>query len=642
MTPQTNYRSAEYQSGPNEGVIVDLSEHAEKLINYEDISDLLTEEQERRLVDYVKSMADMSYFKIRKRYDHWKEADRAHDVYVPADTTEFREKAVMADTRAIADTVLTYLMAAMGGRNPMFQLEGLNRKSRNASLILERVLHQQMRRTAGEARLAQLLLDSIRYGFAPTKIVWDAKSNQNKLVNFDPRRCFPDPRVNWGDFENMQLVVFADYMSYSALLNSGLYPKLRKYPALRHKISPPRNSWNAHHWHKEEGRGLSIDPAQPNQRERMDHSYYTLGDARVVDEAWVKLSGHEIGIPSIDQIFLVITIMDENVVIRFQLNPYGQQFPVVFGGLYQDSHKTYGQSLYDLILPMHDIATYLMRSRIDNISAALNNLIFADQTQVSIPDLIDRNPWGIVRTLPGSKPGDGVFIAQVPDVTRGHLNDIGQMSELKQRVSAASDAQQGMPTSDGIRTATEIQRLTQLGSQRLGVLSRIMSATTIRPMVRMMVANIQDSLSMEGSIKIDQQNMPNQLSGMVEDGYLDYDVSKDLQGDIDYLVIDGTLPLEPTRNAETWMNMLQIMNQTGLNMEYNAGQIAEEAIRAMGITDMDRFRVDQKQLQSQGPSPSQQMMMMEKMRGASVQPQENIDQEVQKGNLVPISEARKR
>ena len=587
-------------------------------------------------------MADMSYFKIRKRYDHWKEADRAHDVYVPADATEFREKAVMADTRAIADTVLTYLMAAMGGRNPMFQLEGLNRKSRNASLILERVLHQQMRRTAGEARLAQLLLDSIRYGFAPTKVVWDAKTNQNKLVNFDPRRCFPDPRVNWGDWENMQFVVFSDYMSFSALDSSGLYPKLRKYPALRHKISPPRNAWNAHHWHKEEGRGLSIDPAQPHQRERQDHAYFTLGDARVVDEAWVRLTGFEIGIPSIDHIFIVMTILDENVVIRFQLNPYGQQFPVVFGGLYQDNHTPYGQSLYDLILPMHDIATYLMRSRIDNISAALNNLIFADPTQVSIPDLIDRNPWGIVRTLPGSKPGDGVFIAQVPDVTRGHLNDIASMSELKQRVSAASDAQQGMPTSDGIRTATEIQRLTQLGSQRLGVLSRIMSATTIRPMVRMMVANIQDSLSMEGSIKIDQQNMPNQLSGMVEDGYLDYNVTKDLQGEIDYLVIDGTLPLEPTRNAETWMNMLQIMSQTGLNMEYNAGQIAEEAIRAMGITDLDRFRVSQEQLQQQGPSPSQQLAMMEKMRGASVQPQENIEQQVQAGNLVPLSEARGR
>jgi len=641
-TPSQPYVSAEYNPGPSEGVVVDLSEFAERLVNYEDISAELSEEQERRLVDYVKSMVDMSYFKIRKRYDHWKEADRAHDVYVPADTTDFREKAVIADTRAIADTVLTYMMAALGGRNPMFQLEGLNRKSRKSSLILERVLHQQMRRTAGEARLAQLLLDSIRYGFAPTKVVWDAKTNQNQLINFDPRRCFPDPRVNWGDWDNMQYIVFADYVSYNSLLYSGLYPKLKKFPHLRHKISPPRNSWNAHHWHKEEGRGLSIDPAQPNQRERFDHAYFTLGDARVIDEAWVRLSGHEIGIPSIEQIFLVVTILDENVVIRCQLNPYGRQFPVVIGGLYQDSHKTYGQSLYDLILPMHDIATYLLRSRIDNVTAALNNLIFADPTQVSIPDLIDRNPWGIVRTLPGSKPGDGVFIAQVPDVTRGHFNDIAAMSELKQRVSAASDAQQGMPTADGIRTATEIQRLTQLGSQRLGVLSRVMSSTTIRPMVRMMVANIQDSLSMSGSIRIDSNNMPTQLSDMVEDGYLDYDVAKDLQGEIDYLVIDGTLPIEPTRNAETWMNMLQIMSQTGLNMEYNAGQIAEEAIRAMGITDLDRFRISNEQMQSQGLSPSQQLALMEKMRGASVQSNENVQREVQKGNLVPISEARRR
>ena len=73
-----------------------------------------------------------------------------------------------------------------------------------------------------------------------------------------------------------------------------------------------------------------------------------------------------------------------------------------------------------------------MRSRVDNVQAALNNLIFVDPTQVSIPDLIDRNPHGVVRTLPGAKPGDGVFISQVPDVTKGHWGDITQLSELKQ------------------------------------------------------------------------------------------------------------------------------------------------------------------------------------------------------------------
>jgi hypothetical protein len=631
--------TAEYVIPPREGIVVDLSEHIDKLVNYDDISHLLTDEQERRITDYVKSMVDMSYSRIRKRYDYWKEADRAHDVYVPPDTTDFREKAVIADTRAIADTVLTYLMAALAGRNPMFQLEGLNRQSRRSSLILERLLHQHMRRTAGEARIAQLLLDSVRYGFAPTKVVWNHKTNQNNIVNFDPRRCYPDPRVNWGDWESMQFIVFSDYLSFSTLLSTGLYPRLKSDPKLRHKISPPRNAWNAHQFHREEGKGLSIDPAKPLMRERSEHAYFTLGDARIVDECWVKMSGYEINVPQIETIYMIITIMDEGKVIRFQMNPYGQQFPVVIGGLYHDSHKTYGQSLYDILMPMHDIATYLLRSRVDNISAALNNLIFVDPTQVSVPDLIDRNPWGVVRTLPGTKPGDGVFIAQIPDITRGHINDIAAMSDLKQRVSAASDAQQGMPTADGVRTATEIQRLTQLGSQRLGVLSRIMSATTIRPMARMMVQNIQDSLAYEGSIRIDEQNMPSSIAPLVQDGYIDFDVAKDLQGDIDYLVIDGTLPVEPTRNAETWINMLQIMNQTGLNMEYKAGAIAEEAIRAMGITDLERFRISEEERQQQGPSPSQQLMMMEKMRGASVQPNDQVQRQVERGNLIPMQQA---
>ena len=101
-----------------------------------------------------------------------------------------------------------------------------------------------------------------------------------------------------------------------------------------------------------------------------------------------------------------------------------------------------------------------------------------------------------------------------------------------------------------------------------------------------------------------------------------------MQGDIDYLVIDGTLPLEPTRNAETWINVLQVMNQTGLSMEYNAGQIVEEAIRAMGITDLDRFRIDPKQLQENGPSPSQQMMLR-KNAGANVQDNNQVQQEVE-------------
>lgn len=614
-------------------LVVDLSAHADKLMNYDDISDLITDEQESKLVDYVRSISKMSHDRISRRYSHWRDADRAHDVWVPADTTKFREKVVVADTRAIADTVLTYLMAALTGRNPMFQLEGLNRKSRESSLILERLLHQHMRRTAGEARIAQLLLDSIRYGFAPTKVVWNPVTKTNDIVNFDPRRCFPDPRVNWGDWDRMQFIVYSDHMSTSALIGTGLYPKVTKYPGLRRKMTS-RHAWESHGWFKEEGRGLNLNPEDNNAR--ASGSNFTLDESRIVDEAWIRFNGYELGMPNLEQVWMLVTILDEHAVIRCQLNPYGRQFPTVIGGLYHDSHKTYAQSLYDLLLPLHDISTWLLRSRVDNVQAALNNLIFVDPTSVSVPDLIDRNPWGLVRTLPGTKPGDGVFIAEIPDVTRGHWNDIAAMSDLKQRVSAASDAQQGMPTSDGIRTATEIARLTQLGSQRLGVIARIMSSTTIRPLVRMMVGNLQDALEYEGSLRMSAGDSPGQLSSLVKDDYLDFDIGM-IQGDIDYLVVDGTLPLEPTRNAETWMNMLQVMNQTGLNMEYKMGKIAEEAVRSMGVSDLDQFKITQEE-QKQGMTPSQQMAMMERLRGANVMPQEEMDREIDKGNLKRMGE----
>jgi len=633
----TNYRADFVPE--SDGIVVDLSEHADALMAYEDISSLLSEEQEQRIVDYVRSAMQMSYDRISRRYDHWTQADRAHDVYVDPHATQFREKAVIADTRAIADTVLTYLMAALTGRNPMFQLEGLNRKSRKSSAIIERLLHQQMRRTAGEARLAQHLLDSIRYGYAPTKITWDASSRTNQITNFDPRRVFHDPRVQWGDWERMQYIIFSDFASYDSLLQTGMYPKLKQYPSLRNRLTPPAGGWDGHRWHKEAGRGLSIDPAERNRRES-GGTFFALGDSRVVDECWVRLAGYEIGVPQIEQLWLCITILDENVVIRCQLNPYGRQFPVVIGGLYHDAHKTYSQSLYDLLLPLHDVATWLLRSRIDNVQAALTNLMFVDPTQIAIGDLIDRNPHGIVRTLPGVKPGEGVFISQIPDVTRGHWQDIQAMGELKQRLSAASDAQQGMPTSDGIRTATEIQRLTQLGSQRLGVLARTISATSVRPMVRMMVANIQDFFAPESSIRISENDSASSVADMVKDGYLDFSLN-DIQGEIEYLVVDGTLPLEPTRNAETWITMLRTLNETGMAMEYNSGKIVEEAIRSMGVSDLDQFKISKEQ-QSQGPTPSQQMMMMEKLRGANVQPQEQIEDQVKKGNLVPMSEAPKR
>ena len=86
------------------------------------------------------------------------------------------------------------------------------------------------------------------------------------------------------------------------------------------------------------------------------------------------------------------------------------------------------------------------------------------------------------------------------------------------------------------------------------------------------------------------------------------------------------------------MQMIQIMNQTGLNMEFDMSQITEEAIRAMGVSDLDRFRISPQELRQNGLSPSQQMAMAQADRGATgkIQEVENIQRDVERGNLIPM------
>ena len=52
------YKDSSFDSSD---VVVDLSNLMEPITAYEDISDMLSEEQERKLVDYVRAASQMSW-----------------------------------------------------------------------------------------------------------------------------------------------------------------------------------------------------------------------------------------------------------------------------------------------------------------------------------------------------------------------------------------------------------------------------------------------------------------------------------------------------------------------------------------------------------------------------------------------------
>ena len=86
--------------------------------------------------------------------------------------------------------------------------------------------------------------------------------------------------------------------------------------------------------------------------------------------------------------------------------------------------------------------------------------------------------------------------------------------------------------------------------------------------------------------------------------------------------------------------MLQVVSQSGLQMEYKAGKIVEEAIRAMGVHDVEQFKITAAE-QQQGMTPSQKMAMMEAQKGVTTETlsQEQLMKEADKGNIVPMSQA---
>ena len=79
----------------------------------EDIMDLNDEPPSR---EYIREIERVLLPSPKIRPPNW---PTAHTMSTFQQTPPLPRKAVIA-THAIADTVLTYLMAALGGRNPMF------------------------------------------------------------------------------------------------------------------------------------------------------------------------------------------------------------------------------------------------------------------------------------------------------------------------------------------------------------------------------------------------------------------------------------------------------------------------------------------------------------------------------------------
>ena len=587
------------------------------LVERENAAKFLDKETEKKIIDFVHAHFDLSYDRMSKRYDYWKDAEVTHDIFVPSrviDDSKRKNRQNYSSgriidqiktpySRSISDTICTYNLAIFGGAPP-FRIEPTSRDtSRKSARILEQRLHHNMRRVGYEQRLYQIFLDNNRYGMAPVANFYG--KDGNVPVNIDPWSYFPDPRVTAQNRHEADFTGYRTWASLTALYRRGHYDNLERINDAR-----PSLSWTSNQFLKDTIREQSVDPTMPGNYGTDYKNYFGLGTAHVLNTLYVFMDPRRLDIPAPFGLYRIV-VVDENVVVQFDASPYPHEsIPIIHGEGQYDAHKTFGSSLYDLLMPLQRYQDWLLRTRVENVQSIVQNRLVVDPNRVNIKDILDPNAARLVRTLPGANPGDAILPLQVPDATRNYFADLDTAGQLMQRVAAASDTAQGIQA-ETQRTATEIARLTALGQQRLVMQSRLLSSTTIRPLVRQMISNLQFFEVDGGMVSIPEESTSDNPTG-------DTRYSRgDILGDFDYVVVDGTLPQSPEENSENLIRSIRVLSETGAAQNYDMDMFVERLIESFGFTDVENW----------------------KKQPSEIVPDEQIMQQLQAGNLVPMGQA---
>ena len=213
---------------------------------------------------------------------------------------------------------------------------------------------------------------------------------------------------------------------------------------------------------------------------------------------------------------------------------------------------------------------------------------------------------------------------QITDVTTGMVQSVNQMMDFAMRMSGAADQMMGRTTAEK-RTLGEVQRVGQEGSARMGMLAQMMDIQGVRPLALRWASNRQQYTSEEMYVKIAgdlaKEMGADRMKVRPQDLYGNYDYSVKLGGKND-------------NQGEVLWNAVGIIAQNPeiLGMADKDGNVLDlmefikEALRSGDIKDVQNYF---------------KPMMANPMAQQNVQvmPDEQLQQQAQAGNVIPINQA---
>jgi len=315
-------------------------------------------------------------------------------------------------------------------------------------------------------------------------------------------------------------------------------------------------------------------------------------------------------------------VAGDSIVIAAQsLDLTHNMFPVVSAAPFGDGYSTTPTSLMEVVRGLQETADWMYSTHITNVRKSINDMLVVDPMMVNMNDLKRPDKAGGLIRLRKSAWGRGVqnAVAQlkVQDVTTEHVQDTLVINDMMQRVTGASDIMQGIPRKQPERLSASEARATQVqAASRMAKMARIISMQSMQDIAIILAMQTQQLMENDVAVSLIGrygEDLSKEFGIESQSVTVSY---KDIQIPFD-VVVGDQLQLG-NESPDVWTQILQIvLSQPQVFQELDPVRIFKHAARVAGAKNLSEFE--------------------RKPGSVQVAPDQQVQQQAQAGNLVPIS-----
>ena len=607
-----------------------------------------------KIIGALKARIDLSKSGMSDLHKKWKEADTTHQMAITETEADNLRKGEKDDgiphfltievpyTYAMLMSAHTYWTSAMLSRDPVLQYSGRHGEAEMNVQAVEALMGYQHQGGGHQSNYYVWLHDAGKYGLGVLGHYWEEEVHHvsqfvempvengtiegktkrvkqikkiegykgNKTFNVRPYDYFPDTRVPLTDPQKGEFVGRYVEIPWTTVIERKLNGQY-----IKGNVDILEKSYKKNPYGEREDSGGGIVLPGSSSDFSMGSSDSTMIAPVSAYEVVVHLvpKAWTLGQSEYPEkwVFTYAAGAGDILLEARPLGLYHNRFPFAVLETEIEGYSLKKRGMLEIGKPLNDTMTWLFNSHFYSVRKSLNGEIIYDPSRVYAKDLLDDRAGKRIRMKPrgyGSDVRSAVSTIQGNSAdTQNHLRDVQVMEQLTQRVLGVNDNIMGAVNSGGRKSATEIRASGSASANRMKTIVEYFSATGFEPHAQMMLQTSQQLYSGDTKLKIVGDQISNAESFIQI-------TEETIAGNYDYIPVDGSLPVDNFALVNSWSTLLQQMKQyPEVSQQYDIGKIFGWVGQKAGLKNIKQFKVN-------------------------IQDPEQIQQQIQRGNLVSVGE----